>query len=362
MALLSVLLLSMALLACAPGTLAPNSTQGNSVQGNSAPYMVSSAHPLATQAGLSILRRGGTAVDAALGVQAVLSLVEPQSSGLGGGAFMLHYHAATGKLTAWDGRETAPAAARPNQFLAPNGKPMGFIKAALHANAVGVPGVVDLLWRTHKLYGKVSIKQNLQPALLLAEKGFQVTPRLHAMLVRYGGLQRFPSLHPLFADKQGKALAVGAWQHNKAYAKTLRRLMRHGRHDYYHGTIARQIVATVTNPPPAFPKGFMTMADLAAYQSKQRPPVCATYRGYKVCSMGPPSSGGVTLLQILGILENFDMPALQPSSVRAVHLITEASRLAYADRDFYLADSDFVAVPVKALLHKKYLQSRARTY
>lgn len=320
--------------------------------------MVATANPHATRAGLDILRAGGSAVDAAIAAQLVLNLVEPQSSGIGGGAFMLHYDAASGRLDAYDGRETAPASATPEMFLDDAGQPMDFWDAVIGGRSVGVPGLLRMLALAHRQHGRLPWARLFAPAIALSEEGFAVSPRLHHLIAEDEDLKDFPEARRYFFDAEGRPLAVGAKLRNPAFAATLRRIAEGGADAFYRGAIAAEIAATVQTAP-RHPTD-MTLADLAGYRAKARPPVCAPYRRWTVCGMPPPTSGGVAVLEILGLLERFDLSALAPESAEAVHLIAEASRLAFADRNRYLADSDFVEVPVARLLDRGYLARRSR--
>lgn len=319
-------------------------------------YMAVSANPLASEAGREILRRGGSAVDAAIAVQMVLGLVEPQSSGIGGGAFLVYYDAKTKEIHTYDGREMAPAAAKPDRFLGKDGKPLQFYDAVVGGKSVGVPGTVRMLEMAHKNYGKLPWSQVFQPAIRLAEQGFRISPRLHALLSKELFLPRIEPTRSYFYQPDGKPKPVGTKLVNQPYAEVLRQIARRGADAFYKGEIARDIVGTVTK---AAVPGDLTTADLAEYQAKERKPMCGVYRVYKVCGMGPPTSGGLTVLQILGILEKFNLAALKPDSVEAVHLFSEAGRLAYADRGLYMADADFVPVPTEELIDPEYLQRRA---
>ncbi len=319
-------------------------------------YMAVSANPLASEAGREILRRGGSAVDAAIAVQMVLGLVEPQSSGIGGGAFLVYYDAKTKEIHTYDGREMAPAAAKPDRFLGKDGKPLQFYEAVVGGKSVGVPGTLRMLEMAHKNYGKLPWSQVFQPAIRVAEQGFRISPRLHALLSKEPFLPRIEPTRSYFYQPDGKPKPVGTKLVNQPYAEVLRQIARRGADAFYKGEIARDIVGTVTK---AAVSGDLTTADLAGYQAKERKPVCGVYRVYKVCGMGPPTSGGLTVLQILGILEKFNLAALKPDSVEAVHLFSEAGRLAYADRGLYMADADFVPVPMEELIDPEYLQRRA---
>ncbi|MCK6449947.1 MAG: gamma-glutamyltransferase [Alphaproteobacteria bacterium] len=321
-------------------------------------HMVAAANPLAVEAGLGILRAGGSAVDAAIAAQMVLNLVEPQSSGIGGGAFLLHYDAATKSTTTFDGRETAPMAASPDRFLGADGKPMKFIEAAVGGRSVGVPGLLRMLERAHGLYGKLDWAKLFQPAIDLSVKGFAVSPRLAALLAVEKSLPKVEPANAYFYRPDGTPWPAGHTLVNKPLADVLRLVASDGAKTFYGGDIARDIVATVTGAP-ANP-GDMTLEDLSSYKPEERAPVCGPYRVWVVCGMGPPSSGGLTVLQILGMLQEFDLKSLAPMSAEAVHLMAEAMRLAYADRGLYMADADYVKVPVKGLIDGDYLKARAK--
>ncbi len=325
-------------------------------RGSADEFMVAVAHPLAAQAGFRVLADGGSAVDAAIAVQMVLTLVEPQSSGIGGGAFMVHYDAATGNVITYDGRETAPASATPGMFLKADGEPMPWREAALGGRAVGVPGVMRMLELAHADHGKLAWAGLFDPAIRLAEDGFAVTPRLAGLLEKDTEMRDIPGTRDYFYPG-GEPLKAGDILKNPSYTNMLRQLASGGAEAFYVGPIADGIAATVTGAPrnPA----SMTAADLAGYEAKRRPAVCAPYRTYRVCGMGPPSSGGVLVAQILGMLSHFDLPALTPYGPEAMHLLVEASRLAFADRARYLGDSDFVDVPVAGLVDPAYLAARA---
>ncbi len=319
-------------------------------------FMVAAANPLAVDAGYAILRQGGSAVDAAIAVQLALGLVEPQSSGLGGGAFMLVHDAKRNKLIAYDGREVAPAAARPDRFLDKDGTPLQFHDAVIGGRSVGVPGVVALLAETHRRHGKVPWAALFVPAIELAENGFPVSERLHELVATEKYLDD-PRARAYFYDALGNPYAAGRRVKNPAYAATLRKLASGGAMAFYEGEIARDIVATA-NSHSSNP-GDLTLADLAAYRIKVREPVCGTYRAYRVCGMPLPSSGGLTVLQILGILEPYDVKSMGAASFWSVHFISEAGRLAYADRGVYMADPDFYAAPA-GLTDRDYLARRSQ--
>jgi gamma-glutamyltranspeptidase/glutathione hydrolase len=317
--------------------------------------MVVAANPLAVAAGHEILKQGGTAVDAAVAVQMVLNLVEPQSSGIGGGAFMLFHDGRKGLLTAYDGRETAPAAARPERFLDKNGTPLRFYDAVVGGRSVGVPGTLRLLEIAHRQHGKLPWATLFEPAIALAQNGFAVSPRLHLLIAADKYLTQ-DRARAYFFNADGTPLAAGQILRNPAFAATLKRIAAEGADALYKGDVARDIVETARSH--ATHPGDLTEADLAGYRVKLRAPVCGHYRLYKVCGMPPPSSGGITVLQILGILEPYDMKALGADSLLATHLFSEAGRLAFADRDRYLADPDFVKPP-PGLTDRAYLRERS---
>ncbi|MCH7484761.1 MAG: gamma-glutamyltransferase [Chloroflexi bacterium] len=320
-------------------------------------HMVAAANPLAAKAGLDILRRGGGAIDAAIAMQMMLTLVEPQSSGLGGGAFIVYFDAAKGEVSTYEGRETAPASATEDMFLGPDGRVRKRASVRAGGLAVGVPGTLKALELAHRKHGRLPWKRLFDAAIGFARKGFAVSPRLHNSIRRDRYLKGFPVARAYFFDADGRAKAVGANLVNRALAATLDAIAESGGEAFYGGDIGRDIAATVndarTNP------GLMTVADIRAYEAKRRPPVCAPYRVWRLCGMGPPSSGGVTTLQILALLERFDLGSMRPGSAQAVHLISEASRLAYADRARYLADGDFADVPVRGLLDPAYIVKRS---
>jgi gamma-glutamyltranspeptidase / glutathione hydrolase len=322
-------------------------------------FMVAAAHPLAVKAGYEVLKQGGTAIDAAVVVQMVLNVVEPQSSGIGGGAFMLHWDAKESKLTAFDGRETAPAAAGPRYFLKPDGTPKSFWSAVNGGGSVGVPGTLAMLELAHRMHGRHAWSSLFEPAIGHARNGFKISPRLAASIGWAGkkGLGDFPAAAAYFFNADGTPKAEGSVLKNPALADTFQEIAATGAGAFYSGSIAQDIVNAARSTPDN--PSLMTLADLAAYQAKLREPVCVPYRGHDVCGMGPPSSGALTVGQILGMLEHFDMPGIGPSP-EAAHLFAEASKLAYADRGLYMADSDFVRMPTKGLLDPSYLTVRAQ--
>ena len=320
-------------------------------------WMIVAANPLASQAGAKVLRRGGTAADAMIAVQTVLGLVEPQSSGLGGGAFLVWYDAESGALTTLDGRETAPADATPRLFQDENGEPLKFWDAVVGGRSVGVPGTPALMERAHQKWGNQKWDTLFEDGIALAAGGFKVSERLAGMiardsnrLVRFGGSSAYfyPAGVPL---KEGKILR------NPDYAETLRDLAKNRTMNFYNGDIAREIVRTVRNTSGN--PGVLSMSDMRGYEVKERASVCAAYRAHEVCGMGPPSSGALTVGQILGMLDGYDLAALGAENPQSWRLIGDASRLAFADRGRYMADSDFVPVPVKGLVDPEYLAQRA---
>lgn len=319
--------------------------------------MVVAADPRAVKAGLDVLKKGGTAIDAAIAVQMVLNLVEPQSSGIGGGAFLLYFDAKTKKIIAYDGREKAPSKASQDQFLDKNGKPQNFFDALVGGNSVGVPGVVKVLEAAHQDFGKQKWETLFRPAISYAKNGFKVSHRLHNAIREAKSLKVFEGSKKYFHLDDGKALPIGFLRKNLQLAKTFESLSKKGSQAFYQGDLAEKIVKTVQNAKVN--PGRLSLADLKNYDVKKRDVVCLDYRGYEVCGMPPPTSGGVTVLQTLGILENFDLKKYGTNSYEFIHLISEASKLAYVDRGVYLADPDFVNVPVQELLDKKYLKKRA---
>ncbi|TVP72097.1 MAG: gamma-glutamyltransferase [Rhodobacteraceae bacterium] len=319
-------------------------------------WMVAAAHPLAVDAGARVLRDGGTAADAMVAVQAVLGLVEPQSSGMGGGAFLVWYDAATGEITTLDGRETAPLAANPRLFQDENGEPLTFMDAVVSGRSVGTPGTPRLMEDAHRRWGRSNWGGLFAEAITLAEDGFTVSTRLAESIASAAeSLAVFSATAEYFLP-DGAPLEAGATLVNADYADTLRQIAARGVSAFYTGEIAADIVAaTRTETLP----GLLSMRDLERYEVIERPAVCQSYRGADVCGMGPPSSGAVAIAQILGKLENFDLGEMDPQGVETRRLMGDATRLAFADRGRYLADSDFVPVPVAGLIDRDYLAARA---
>ena len=310
-------------------------------------FLVAAAHPLAAQAGAEVLERGGSAMDAAVAVQMMLGLVEPESSGIGGGAFLLHWSESEKKLRTYDGRETAPAAAKPDRFLR-EGKPLSFMEAAVGGRSVGVPGVLRMLELAHARHGRLPWSGLFDAAIRVADEGFVPTPKLRAALQAEKHLRDDPTARRVYYS--GERVV------NREYAETLRVIARAGVEPFYTGDIAKDIVLAVrTHAKP----GDLTEDDLRAYRAIEREPVCGPYRAVRICSMGPPSSGGVAVLQILGLLERTGFARAPPQSVDALHYFAEAGKLAYADRGRYMGDPGFVTVPVSRLLSTGYLDARS---
>ena len=330
---------------------------GASKGGEGHSYMVVAANPLAADAGARIIKAGGSAADAAIAVQLVLTLVEPQSSGIGGGAFALYWNNAKKEIASYDGRETAPAAAAENRFLTADGKPMGRRDAMIGGKSVGVPGVVRMMELFHKQHGKLAWAKDFQPAIELAEKGFAISPRLYQLLAGEPALAANENARALYYGANGSPKPVGTILRNPKLAAVLREIAGKGADAFYTGHIAAEIVKAVDSA--ARNPADMTLDDLKNYRAVQRPPVCGMYRQHKVCSMGPPSSGAVGIIQSLGVVERFDMRGLGPQSAGAEHLLIEAGRLALADRAVYLADPDKVNVPTEALIAPDYLKQRS---
>jgi gamma-glutamyltranspeptidase / glutathione hydrolase len=328
-------------------------------------HMAASANPLATEAGREILRAGGSAVDAAIAIQMVLTLVEPQSSGIGGGAFLMHWDGR--KVITYDGRETAPMAADEKLFLLPDGKAMPFYDAVVGGRAVGTPGAVRMLEVAHKQHGKLPWARLFEPAIRLAETGFPMSPRLNMQLAAEKYLKADATSAAYFYSADGTPKAVGTPMRNPALAATLRAIAANP-NSFYAGDIPADIVKAARGHSNA---GLLAVSDFAAYQVKQREPICTDYKQWRVCGFPPPSSGGIAVAQMLGIFASRNIAAVPPMSVMsasskpelqpdAVHLFSEAGRLAFADRGLYVADGDFVNVNVAGLVDPAYLKQRAQ--
>lgn len=327
-------------------------------------HMVAAANPLAVDAGLAMLRAGGSAIDAAIATQLVLTLVEPQSSGIGGGAFLLHFDGR--RMRAYDGRETAPANVSENLFRKPDGSSMGLYEGMIGGRSVGVPGVLRMLEAAHRQHGKLPWKQLFEPAIRLAETGFAISPRLHTVIAADRFLRTDPQALAYFFDRQGQPWPVGHLLKNPELAHTLRSIADGGAQAFYTGALAQAMARKVASHPSN--PGSLTLADLAGYQHREREPLCGDYKRWSVCGMPPPSSGTVAIAQILGMLGHTNIAQLPPKNgepdPQAVHLYAEAARLAYADRAKYIADPDFVPLPsggLRSLLDKDYLAARAAT-
>ncbi|MBL0148607.1 MAG: gamma-glutamyltransferase [Ideonella sp.] len=337
-------------------------------------FMVVANNPLATKAGCDVLKKGGSAVDAAVAVQMVLNLVEPQSSGIGGGAFMLHYDAKAKTVMSYDGRETAPAAATENylRWISATQQTTPLPNARASGRSIGTPGVLQMLDTAHKDAGKLSWKELFDPAIQIATDGFKISPRMAASIAGSAtSLTRDPDAKAYFLNADGTGKAAGTLLKSPALAATFKAIADGGINAFYTGPIAQDIIDKIGDTTGGITPGLTTLADLAAYRAKKRDAVCANYRGYQVCGMGPPSSGGIAVAQTLGILSNFDLAPHKPTAmdinggkptVMGVHLVSEAQRLAYADRDKYVADTDFVPLPGGSpakMLDATYLKQRA---
>jgi gamma-glutamyltranspeptidase / glutathione hydrolase len=346
-------------------------------------YMVVAANPLATKAGCDVLKKGGSAIDAAIATQMVLNIVEPQSSGIGGGAFMLYYNRRAGTVTAYDGRETAPAAATPDylRWISATQQTTPLPNARSSGRSIGTPGVLHMLDSAHRDGGRLPWKELFDPAIKIATDGFRISPRMAASIAgTFTGtpaaspLARDPESRAYFLDANGAAKTAGTLLTSPALAATFTAIANNGISAFYSGTIAQDIVDEIADTTGGITPGLTTLADLAAYRSVKRDAICTTYRTLWVCGMPPPTSGGIAVAQILGILENFDLSLHKPTAIDdnggkpqafGVHLVAEAQRLAYADRDRYVADTDFIPLPgtnsasPAALLDRTYLRGRA---
>ncbi len=320
-------------------------------------HAVSVSHPLAAHAALDMLNEGGGAVDAAIAAQMVMTLVEPQSSGIGGGGFLVRFDGKANAIETYDGRETAPASAQEDMFLDTRGAPIPYRDAILGGRAVGVPGAIRMLEMAHRDHGRLPWARLFQPAIRLARDGFPISDRLARQIAGDRHLRKVPATKAYFFDGDAPKPADTILK-NPDLADTLERIAEKGADAFYSGDLARAIADAVTNAPihPA----VMTLADISSYKAKKRPAVCATYRGYKVCGMGPPSSGGLAVAQTLGMLDHFSLAGTGPNSPRALHLIAEAERLAFADRAGYVGDGDFVSVPTTGMVDPGYLATRAK--
>lgn len=321
--------------------------------------MAVTANPLASKAAADMMARGGSAVDAAIAAQLVLNLVEPQSSGIGGGGFLLVFDDRTKRLRVFDGREISPAAISPDLFTNKSGKRLKFFDAVDSGLSVGVPGLLRMLDLAHRGHGRLPWAELFRPAIALAQAGFEISPRLEqsvrAALPRIG---RSPAAAAYFLDAKGQPKKAGTMLRNPALASAFQDIAKHGADYFYNGPLAHAIVAAVQSHPRR--PGKLTTEDFVGYRALEREPLCGEYRRYRICGMPAPSSGAITTLQTLGILESFDLSVLAPDSTKAIHLITESQRLAYADRARYISDPAFDPVPVAGMLKREYLQQRAR--
>jgi gamma-glutamyltranspeptidase/glutathione hydrolase len=323
-----------------------------------AKIMAVTAHPEATKAAYEVLQQGGTAADAGIAAQMVLGLVEPQSSGIGGGGFVLYYDAKKRQLITLDGRETAPSTAGAHLFMGDDGKPLKFYDAAIGGRSVGTPSLLRMLEKLHAWQGKIEWSELFYPAIKLAEQGFEVSPRLHKMLVKEKGRFHADTIAKLyFYPDTVTPLAVGDIKRNPDYAVTLRNIAQNGADVFYNSDLAKEIVKKVQEARPT--RGLLSIEDMKSYKAIERRATCGGYRGYKICSMGQPSSGGLSMLMTLGVLENFDLPNWGPNNPKSWHVISEASRLTFADRNEYMADPDYVATPDTLLLQPEYLKKRS---
>jgi gamma-glutamyltranspeptidase/glutathione hydrolase len=317
--------------------------------------VVSAADPRATAAGVEILRAGGNATDAAIATMLALNVVEPQNSGIGGGLFWVAHDGKSGAIETIDGRETAPKAATPQWFYGPDGKPLPPQQAYVGGKSAGVPGAVAAMWAAHERHGKLPWAKLFEPAIALARNGFVVSQRLHNGLALNGRHVTGWARATYFPN--GEAVAVGSTLKVPALADTLEKLARQGPRAFYRGENPSQIAQALDTAEVS--PSVMTAAEIEAYQVKQRAPICGTYRAYRICGMGPPSSGAITVLMILKQIERFDMSSMGRQSPVAWHVLAESERLAYADRGAYIADPDFVSVPIAGLLDDKYLAQRS---
>ncbi|UOO81954.1 gamma-glutamyltransferase [Uruburuella testudinis] len=341
------------------GDLAPEQGSGRVEQNlvHAKNFMAASANPLATEAGYQILKRGGSAIDAMIAMQTTLSLVEPQSSGLGGGAFLVYWDNSAKKLTTFDARETAPQGATPQLFMGTDGQPLKFMTAVVGGRSVGTPGVPKLMEDVHKRYGKLAWNSLFDYPVKLAEDGFEVSPRMAASIEQNRQyLSRYTATAAYFLPG-GEPLAAGTLLKNPAFAQSVRLLAKEGSAPFYSGTPARNMVSAVA--AAADNPGSLSLADFQKYRVVERAPVCKPYREYEICGMGAPSSGGIALGQIFGILQNHDMKASGADKLQSWRWLGDASRVAFADRDYYVGDPDFVDVPVRPMLDPAYLKQRA---
>ena len=341
------------------GDLAPEQGSGRVQQQlvHAKDFMAASANPLATEAGYEVLKRGGSAIDAMIAMQTTLGLVEPQSSGLGGGAFLVYWDNQAKKLTTFDARETAPQGATPQLFMGADGQPLKFMQAVVGGRSVGTPGVPKLMEDVHKRYGKLPWASLFDYPVKLAEEGFQVSPRMaESIKQNQQYLSRYPATAAYFLPG-GQPLAAGTVLKNPEFAQSVRLLAKEGSAPFYSGAAARRMVAAVASATDN--PGTLKLADFQKYRVIERAPVCKPYREYEICGMGAPSSGGLALGQIFGILQHHDMKASGAENLQSWRWIGDASRVAFADRDYFVGDPAFVQVPARAMLADAYLKQRA---
>ncbi|MDX2224637.1 MAG: gamma-glutamyltransferase, partial [Rhodospirillaceae bacterium] len=340
--------------------VSPEEATGRYVQtgGTAKSFMVVAANPMAAAAGAEMIDAGGSAADAAVAVQLVLNMVEPQSSGIGGGAFIVHWDQAGQAISTFDGREISPAAATEKRFVGADGAAMDRMTAVVGGRSVGVPGTLRALELAHRRHGKLPWARLFAPAIRIADQGFALSPRVHALLGFDRSLKTVQPAGAFFYQADGSPKPVGTVIKNPEFAATLREIAAKGADAFYAGAIARDIVAAVTKAPVS--PGDLTLADMNDYRAIERPPVCAPYRDRKICGMGPPTSGGIGVLQTMALLERFDLAALGPRAAASYHAMIEAGRLVFADRAVYIADPDVVPVPTAALLADDYLKARAQ--
>ena len=320
-------------------------------------FLAVTAHPQATAAAHQILKQGGTAVDAAIAAQMVLTLVEPQSSGIGGGGFMLHYSARKARLQAFDGRETAPASALPSLFLDENDMPLSVEQASGDPRSIGVPGLLPMLGMAHWQHGRLPWASLIQPAIELADNGFVISPRLHRLISKDKLICKRSSTRAYFCDENGQAKQAGSLLQNPLLAGSLRQIATQGPGALQTGPLADALIDALQKA--AAGNGSLSQDDLQNYRPLERTALCRPYRQYRICGMPPPSSGGVAILQMLNILQQKDIGKYAPDSIDAIHLFSEAGRLAFADRDRYIADPDTTVAPLDGLLDNAYLAQRA---
>lgn len=320
-------------------------------------YMIVTGHELASIAADKIIKQGGNAVDAAIAAQLVLNLVEPHASGIGGGGFFLYYDAKSKQRYFYDGRETAPKNIKEDVFLNEDGSARDFFEALAGGVSVGVPGLIKMLEHVHKDFGKLAWSELFTEAIRLSKEGFSMSERLHKLSDKTNHIKEFAATKDYFYDANGQAIKINEIIKNPEFAQSLSKISKHGSDVFYKGEIADNIIAAVNNAP--LNPGSLEKSDFIKYKSRRGELICLDYRNYEICSMPMPSSGGVAILQSLAILENFDLSQSEANSLESIHLISEAMRLAFADRNYYAADDRFIYVPVHEMLDKDYLKKRS---